>query len=285
MAARPYGLISERELRERVLALVDSARSQLPAGAAPERAAQHFGLQVRSGDLPIRQDGAYLEDSRTIVINRIVTSKERRRFTFYHELVHHIIRQVDDLYSYLHEAYAEPARFESVIELLCNVGAAEFIIPRDQVRGLIELEAFTLTHLPRLCTNRAVSAPAALIQLVQCAPHRCYGVVCKVGVPPTSTLNAQQALMPKPTNPSLYILYATWSPSARYSIARYTSLPSDHLLSQAYQDRGFISGEDRIPFRSGIDWRVPCETMYFRGKCYGVFNANPPPNPDQPRLL
>ncbi|MDF1500750.1 MAG: ImmA/IrrE family metallo-endopeptidase [Anaerolineales bacterium] len=277
--------MSESELRGCVIDLVDAARAQVPAGITPEEAVRRFGLRIRLGDLPDGKDGVYIKDSKTIVISQVVTSKERRNFTCYHEFVHHLVRQEDELYSYLHETYSGPGKFEGVIELLCNIGAAELIIPRRKVRALIEAEGFTLAHLPRLCSDRDVSAPAALIQLVQCAPHRCYGVVCEEGVPPTSIPTGQQALMPKPSKPSLYILYAAWSPSAKYSIARYTILPGDHLLAQSYRDRCLISGEERIPFRSGNEWRVPCETMYFRGKGYGVFNAIPPPNPDQPRLL
>lgn len=281
----PYKLLSERELRERVIDLAEKARVQIPPGPSPEEAAQHFGLQVRLGDLPNGQDGAYLEGSKTIVVNRAASSKERRNFTCSHELVHYLIRQEDDLYSYLHETYSDAGQFEGIIELLCNIGAAELIIPRERVRALIEAEGFALAHLPRLCTNQDASAPAGLIQLVQCAPHPCYAVACEFGPPPTQHHEGQSSFIPRRVNSALYILFAVWSPSARYKIARGTVIRDDHLLNQAYQQEGYLSGEGAIPFRSGTEWSVRCEAMYFRGRAYGIFNEKQPPAAGQPRLF
>jgi len=281
----PHRLMSERELRARVIDLVRKARGQIPPGATPEEVAQRFGLQVRLGDLPDGKDGAYLEDSRAIVVSQVVTSKERRNFTCYHELVHHLIRQDDPLYSYLHETYSDAGQFEGVIELLCNVGAAELIIPQEQVRALIEAEGFTLTHLPRLCTDRDVSAPAGLIQLVLCAPHPCYGVACDFGLSPIQHHQGQHSFIASVERHGLYILYAVWSPSARYKIARGTVIRDGHLLAQAYQEQRFLSGEEIIPFRSGTKWKVHCEAMYFRGRVYGIFSEKSPVGAGQPRLF
>lgn len=277
--------MSERELRANIIDLVDKAQTQIPAGATPEEVAQCFGLQIRLGDLPNGEDGAYLEDSKTIVISQVVTSGERRNFTFYHELVHHLIRQEDQLYSYIHETYSKPRQFEGVIELLCNIGAAELLVPHEQVRTLIDEEGFTLRHLPRLCTDRNASGPATLIQLIQCAPHRCYGVVCDFGYPPLSMAQSQRTFVQQTTTPRLYILYATWSPSAQYSISRFTIIPEDHILFQAFRGQEHLRGDDRIPFRSGKVWKVQSEAMFFRGKCYGIFNVGDPPNPNQPHLF
>lgn len=285
MDRSPYRLLSERELRERVIDLAVEARSHISDSASPEEAAQYFGLRVRLGDLPNGQDGAYLEVSKTIVINQAMSSRERHNFTCYHELVHYLIRQEDDLYSYLHDVYPDSGQFEGVIELLCNIGAAELIIPREKVRSLIEEEGFALTHLPRLCTDLDASAPAGLIQLIQCAPHPCYGVACEYGLPTAQHHEGQSSFIPRQPNAALYILFAVWSPSARYKIARSTIIRDSHLLNQAYQQEGYLTGEEAIPFRSGTEWRVRCEAMYFRGKVYGIFNEKQPPSADQPRLF
>jgi Zn-dependent peptidase ImmA (M78 family) len=124
-------LLSERELRERVIKLVQSARTGLRGKALVDEIEEDFGIQICEGYLPKDKDGAYVEDKTKIIINNSVTSYERRRFTIYHELVHHLIRKDQDLYSYLHDAYLGPNDFDRMIELLCNVGAAEFLLPRD----------------------------------------------------------------------------------------------------------------------------------------------------------
>jgi len=278
-------LLSERQLREQVINLAQVASNRLPNQASLADIERNFGLQVCIGDLPVDKDGAYIEEYSKIIINNNITSDERRQFTAYHELVHHLIRQDEDLYSYLHNAYENTKDFDRTIELICNIGAAELILPQYMVRNLIETEGFSLEAVSKLCHQDCVSGPAALIQLVQYAPNNCYGVVCEFGIPPISENAKQQTFFQQRKANSLYILYAIWSPSAKYSIARFTPIPKDHLLMQAKLANKLIKGKDRIPFRSGTDWQVPAEVNCFRGKVYGLFNVTPTPNPQQIRLL
>ncbi len=278
-------LLSEKQLRERVIELVQHARKPLPENASITDIEQCFGLQICEDDLPLDKDGAYIESKSKIVINRNMTSVERRKFTVYHELVHHLIRRDAALYSYLHDAYEDSDIFDKTIEIICNIGAAEFILPRDQVRDLINTLGFSLNLVPLLCKKDNVSGPAVLIQLVQCAPNHCYGVVCEYGLPPTSTYENQRTFIRPVATNSLYILYAIWSPSARYSISRFTTIPKDHILVQALSEDNLIKGIDKIPFRSGADWRVPAEAIRFRGNVYGIFNVTPSTNQQQLRLF
>ena len=278
-------LLSERQLRERVIELVQHAQVQISGSSSDIDIVQHFGLQINEDDLPIDQDGAYIESESKIIININITSSERRQFTLYHELVHHLIRNDSNLYSYLHDAYRETKQFDKTIEIICNVGAAEFILPRDSVRELIVNKGFSVELVPQLCKTQNVSGPAALIQLVQCAPNHCYGVVCEYGFPPSSGDVNQQTFIRPTQVKTLYILYVIWSPSARYSISRFTSIPTDHLLMQALSEEQLIKGKDRIPFRSGKEWRVPCQALLFRNQVYGIFNVTQPPNNQQLKLF
>ncbi len=278
-------LLPERQLREQVIELAQQARKQLPDKASFKDIERSFGLQLCEDHLPMDKDGAYIEDGSKIIINSKMTSDERRQFTVYHELVHHLIREDEDLYSYLHDTYEDTNDFDRTIELVCNIGAAELILPRDKVRKLIESQGFSLDLIPQLCRQGCVSGPAALIQLVQCAPNHCYGVVCDYGMPPNTANTSQRAFIQAQQINTLYILYAIWSPSAKYAIARFTQIPKNHLLMQALTEDNLIKSKDRIPFKSGTDWQVPAEAICFRGKVYGLFNVTPPPNPQQIRLL
>jgi len=277
--------LSEKQLRERVIELVHHARKPLPENASNVDIEQCFGLQICEDDLPLDKDGAFLEIESKIIINRNVTSVERKKFTVYHELVHHLLRRDATLYSYLHDAYEDSVTFDKTIEIICNVGAAEFILPRDLVRDLINSVGFSLKLVPLLCQNGSVSGPAALIQLIQCAPNHCYGVVCELGLPPTSTYVNQQTFIPSVPANSLYILYAIGSSSAKYSISRFTPIPKDHILVRALSESDLIKGIDKIPFRSGTDWRVPIEAICFRGNVYGIFNVTSAPSRQQLKLF
>lgn len=277
--------LSERELREEVIKLVHRAKTRLPVRPSHQDVERCFSLQIKEEYLPLDQDGAYIDRDAEIIVNNRVSSDERRNFTVYHELVHYLIRQDDDLYSYLHDTYEETSDFDRTIELVCNIGAAEFILPRESVITLISEGGFSLDLVPKICQKENVSGIVALIQLIQNAPNRSYGVICNYGILPRTEPREQQAFLTPPKKECLHILYAVWSPSARYSVARFTRIPKTHILYNALGSDGLIRGKDRIPFRSGTDWRVPAETMSFRGKAYGLFNVSPPPDPQQPKLF
>jgi hypothetical protein len=277
--------LSDHQLREQAIKLVQPLSTSLSGEESFPDIANRFGLNIQEGILPEDKDGAYLEDEKTIVLNSSVTSEERKSFSFYHELVHHLLRENDDFYSYLHEAYVNTRDFDNTIELLCNIGAAEIILPRSKVRSLIDSNEFSIKLVQKICDQGCVSGPAALIQLIQCAPNRCYGVVCEFGMPPYSDSKIQNSFLPQKLSNKLYILYSMWSPSAKYAIARFTTIPGEHLLMQTMAEQNFIKGKDKIPFRSGTKWQVPCEAIFFRGKVYGLFNVTPPPNRQQMRLF
>jgi Zn-dependent peptidase ImmA (M78 family) len=283
LSERP--LLSDRQLRERVIELVQSTQKHIPDNSSIADIANSFSLQVCEDRLPMDKDGAYIENESKIIINNLVTSEERRLFTFYHEIVHYLIREDEDLYSYLHDAYKGSENFDKTIELICNIGAAEFILPQANVREFIEKKGFSLELVPQLCQQGCVSGPAAMIQLIQCASHHCYGIICEFGIPPIIGNNYQFLCLSPMQSSSLYILYAMWSPSAKYTIARFTTIPKDHFLAQPFSKEELIRGTDRIPFRSGADWSVPCQAIHFRNNVYGLFNVEPPLSNQQPRLF
>ena len=278
-------LLSERKLREQVISLVEHARQRLPNNFSIVDIEHCFGLQKVDEALPLGIDGVYIEGESKIIINKEITSQERQQFTLYHELVHHLIRKDADLYSYLHDTYNKNDNFDKTIELICNIGAAEFILPHDNVHELLNAEGFSLRLVPLLCQKRRVSGPAALIQLINCAPNPCYGVICEYGLSPIQTHHYQQTFSHKGPIHNLFILYAMWSLSAKYPLARWTTIPKEHLITLAHLEKRFVKGEDKIPFRSGRDWRVPCEAIFFRNNVYGLFNVTAPPDPQQPKLF
>lgn len=278
-------LLSDRQLRDEVIRLVETACQKLPRNPSISNIEDCFSLKIVDGDLPIDKDGAYIEQEAKIIINKLVTSEERRQFTLCHEVVHYLIRLDDNLYSYLHDAYPKTTDFERTVELICNIGAAEMILPKEIVRSLIGQKGFSLNLLLDLCQLDLVSGPAAFIQMVQYAPNQCYGVICERGILPIPENLDQNTFVHQTPTSALYVLYAVWSPSAQYSIARFTRIPNDHILFRILANQVVIKGKDRIPFRSRSNWQVPCEILFFRNNVYGLFHATPPPSVQQPRLL
>lgn len=285
MKSNSNNLIPDRELRELVIELASRERKKLTERPTRTEIQEIFNVTIVESQLFDGQDGAYDSGSKKIILNSLVSSSERKQFTLFHELIHHLLRRDDELYAYLHETYRDNNSFVRTVELLCNIGAAEFILPRERVRGAIQNDQFSLTLVPELCKTPFVSGPAALFQLIQNAPHRCYAVVCDVGLRPSKNQSNQVAFLKRQNVSGLFIQYAIWSPSANYSIARFTTIPKDHILNNGLNSTELIKSKDRIPFRSGKEWPVDCEVLKFRGSVYGLFNVEAPPNYQQMQLF
>lgn len=278
------GQITERQLRDDCRALVMRTRESLGENVSQTSLLNQLELTLKKGRLPKGKDGAYSAQTREIVINQEINSPERWNFTFYHEVTHHLLRNDDSFYSALHDFACKEQSFERTLESLCNIGAAEFLLPGHQVRSLIEREGFSIQHLKVFCDHRQASMPAAAIQLAQHAAHNCYIVICEIGLPTSSS--CQPKLISSLTqSPILYVLYSAGSPSAKYTISRYTMIPAGHLIQEAHRAQTTMVGSDLIPFKSGKKWPVPCEAMFFRGKTIAVFNVTEPVTPLQSRLF
>lgn len=164
------------------------------------------------------------------------------------------------------------------IEDYCNIGAAEFLIPREDVRKVILEHGFSIMLIEKLDQLYPASKPAIAIQLAQCALHRCFVIICEYGI--LSQHNLQQKGLfgtSKPSVSQLYVLYSSSSPSNKYSIGRFVVIPKNHILQSCFRGQQPIREKASIPFRSDTIWETECEAFFYKGKVYAVFNVDPPP--------
>lgn len=204
---------------------------------------------------------------------------EHQNFTYFHEITHHIIREDNDLYSFLNQIADRNEDLSALEDRFANIGAAELIIPSDFISTVISEKGFSISLLPELDHQFPASKPAIAIQLAQCSSHKCFVVVCNYGIRLNSQV-PQAALLPHQPNqlPHLFVQYSTKSPSQeKYTIAKFTTIPVNHLLYKVFETRQSSKGKDRIPFRSGTEWLVDCDAIYFKGRVYAAFNVTQPP--------
>jgi len=285
---------TEQEARQRVRALVQHTKAELGLQEAPrylgvkDPIPDYLGIVVKQEPLPLGDEGQYIpDDPPIIVIDPRVNDPDRLNFTFFHEVSHHLICQDDEMYSFIHEhASANDKHFGIALEHYCNVGAAEFLIPADEVHKVIAEQGFSVKLVEHLESIYPASKPAIAIQLAQCATHQCFVVVCEWGQMPQQQIPQASFLSPVDGGSQLYVLYASSSPSTKYRIGRFVSVPSDHVIALAYQSQNAVKDVAPILFRSGNrGWKCECEAFYYKGKVYAVFNATPPTSPRQLRLL
>jgi len=249
--------------------------------------AKHLGIVVKEEALPLNDEGQYIPaNPPVIVINPGDSASDRLNFTFFHEISHHLICKDDELYSFIHEyASNDDKHFGIALEHYCDIGAAEFLIPSEEVRRVIDEQGFSIKLIEPLESVYPASKPAIAIQLAQCATHECFVVVCEWGAIPQRQ-TSQASFVPFMKNSLLYILYSSRSSSAKYSIGRFTPIPDDHVIASAYRNKGMVKDIAPILFKNGNrNWECECEAFYYKGRVYATFNATSPVSPEQMHLF
>lgn len=276
---------TEAQAQKRLRDLITQVKRELNLDHHPHYSgiddpiAKHLGLEVREVALDF-DEGQYIPDRRLIVLDPRVSDSDRLNFTFFHEVSHHLIREDAFLYSFLNEYAQGDQELKRVVETYCNFGAAEFMIPIQDLRHFLTNHGFSIAHIEQLEEIYPASKIAIAIQMAHCATHQCYIVVCEYGLPPRrkEAQAPSNLLFENPQDsPGLYVCYTAQSPSiTKYSIARHTRIPKEHIIAIAYQQRTYIKGRDAIPFRSQTRWEVDCEACFLKGKVFAVFNVSPP---------
>mgnify|MGYP001124158880 CR=1 FL=1 len=115
-----------------VLDLVHRAREEygIPEGSTGEQASQAIGLRLSYRPLPDSIDGL-LSNNNEVVINSAQQNLPRPQFTIFHEIMHYLLERDGELYEYLTDVLSnDQDAFDAAIERFCQVGAAEFLLPR-----------------------------------------------------------------------------------------------------------------------------------------------------------
>ena len=285
-------ILTEQQARRGILELVWRTKAELGLQSPPrytgvkDPIAVHLGIVVREEALSF-DEGQYIPaDPPIIVLDPRVGDPDRLNFTFFHEISHHLIGQDDLLYSFVHEYAPNDKDFKIALHRYCNIGAAEFLIPSEDVHKVIAERGFSMTLVEYLEREYPVSKPAIAIQLAQCASHKCFVVICEYGwVPQQATQQLHMSSISQSRRPQLYVMYSSSSPSNKYTIARFMPIPKDHVITASYESQQLFSGRARIPFRSGTRWECECEAFFYKGKVYAAFNASLPAPSNQLRLF
>lgn len=118
-------------MKERVIKLVRNTALKFSSIENPnfDKICSGLGLDVKEGFLPDGMDGG--QKGVTIIINSRIKNEERKRFTRFHELMHYLIEEDGDLIAELrYLTFNQKGEYDRQLEKFCNIGAAEFLMPR-----------------------------------------------------------------------------------------------------------------------------------------------------------
>ena len=269
--------VTTRELLRQVRQLAQRTRAELvQAHLLPEDLwgiARHYGLTLGWGDLPATQLGCYLAAEQRILLNPRGQGRVRRNFTFYHELLHHRIEHDDEILSLF--ADATPTADEALMERLCDVGAAEMLMPGEEVQRTVQQHGLSPATIPLLCDRYQASSIAVALQMVHTATHRCALVIAAPARAGSGVWGGRQAGRPwTPTGPRLVIQYTAASPTAQYTLPRGQPVSEAHPIAEAWTEAGtVVCGPAPLPVARGVGAVVPCEALAFRRKVFAVFHS------------
>ena len=241
-----------------------------------------LGLDVKEVVLPDGIDGM-LEGGR-ILINSRIQSKDRKRFTQAHEVMHHLFNEDGELISELHELTCnQDGEYNRQLEKFCNIGAAEFLIPSKAFIRLYEEKGLNVELILYAAHHFKSSTIAATIQLAQVAPNECITAICEF-VSNDATSSQTKLFNGKyySVKRRLHVIYSALSPTAKYPLAKNTVIPDDHLIHDAFLQDQTVDGKSCVPFRSGKNMPCHCEALADGERVYVLFHLNDPPTPINP---
>ena len=280
-------------MKRRVIQLVRKVVNKYASTTTPtfDEICSGLGLNVVEDALPSGKEGMYVEKEKAIFIDSRMQNEERKRFTQFHEVTHFLLKQDEDLISELDEYINSQAEGHSqqLEEYLCNVGAAEFLMPSKEFVTLYEERGFNVQLIPFAANYFKSSAIAATIQLAQIAPNRCIAVVCENGLIPNGSAPSQASFFTTGNqyhNKSrLHVIYSASSPAASDRwLAKNTVIPDDHLINQGFLKAEMLEAESYIPFPT---WQESCfcEVLPYKNRVYALFHLSPLPDPNQMALF
>lgn len=278
-----------KDMNAHLINLVRIAASKCTATKIPDfdEIRTSLGLDVKEGQLPPAIDGAL--EGKTIVINSRIQNNERKKFTQFHEVTHHLLNEDGELISTLYDAtFNQEEEYKRKLEQLCNIGAAEFLMPRERIANLYKETGFKVDLIPLVADKFETSTIATTIQLAQVAPHACITAICEYGLIPNETSPDQGSFVEDKDSTlkkKLHVVYSASSAAAKYPLARNTRIPDDHPITQAFSQVQSIGEKTYIPFPSGKKMPCFCEALPDKGRVYAMFHLTPPPNPDQLTLF
>ncbi len=259
--------VTEEDLVRQAIDLAARTRRQIEAAGLHitdfAQVAALFQVTVCTAELPEGKDGSYLKDERRIILSNSVTTPERINFTFCHELMHSRIEDDGDLLSDFADAHRRSD--EAAMERLCNAGAAELLIPAEDVRQY----DCSVALIPALCERFFASSIAVALQMLNCTTEKCYLVIAELKwIVVESPIFDQMST----DGERLVIVTGSKSPAAKYSIRRNRILPVRHGLYDAIQQPGMVlKMETDVPIGDN-PWPLPCECLYFRQKVFAFFH-------------
>lgn len=209
-----------------------------------------IGIKILPADLPSSVDAIIVpsEDGRLrILLNRSITQHERQNFSICHEIAHTFFPDCAEFIRMRAQRH-ERADPEREVEVLCNLGASELLLPGDHFIGSLNEYGFSLRSVVPLSERFKASKTAIIIKMVSSGKRVCAVVFLEPGRRKSGDRWGDD------TTPKMRVVYTVPSSGFGYFIPRNKSVPDDSCVYVAVGTNEVTYGRE--------DWGIPGHPVY-----------------------
>ena len=273
--------LNDRQMQQHVIGLVRAVISGNHLSARPSVADVIGALRLpepKAVPMPSDKDGFHHGDQ--IYVSASLTCAERVEFTIFHEILHILLERDGEIPSELHDHfYGQDKQKEvQVLEFLCQVGAAEFVMPSAEYVALMQGGGWRLSAVEDAAGQFGCSVIAAAFGFAHHYPGPCTVLVCEHGYLRKAPQRAGQLIQTQQADAAmcLFVAYSIRNHQQKYPMCRNVPIPRMHLIHQTWLDCGEATGRDVGFFKNGNGWRIHCEVVCIRGRAYAMYLPNGP---------
>ncbi len=273
--------MNDRQMQQHVITLVRAVigGNRLSGRPCVDDVIGALGLpEPKRVPMPADKDGFHHGDQ--IYVNVALTCAERVEFTIFHEVLHILIERDGELPSELHDHfYGQDKQKEvQVLESLCQVGAAEFVMPSAEYVALMQAAGWKLSAVGDAAGQFGCSVIAAAFGFAHHYPGPCTVLVCEHGYLHKEPQRAGGLIQTQQAEATmcLFVAYSIHNHRQKYPMCRNVPIPRTHLIHQTWLDCGEAVGKDVGFFKSRNGWRIHCEVVCLRGRAYAIYLPDGP---------
>lgn len=241
-------------IRERARALVARARLLGWQGPPfdPRILASLLGIEVHPDQLAPGHDACIFPRGQQLqIVFDATRPATRQNFSISHEISHTLF---PDGYELIRNRYQYRATFDPdrELELLCDMGAAEILLPEDEFRADVERQGFGLHAVTSLRGRYQASREATIRRMLRLDQGSSAAIFLEYRLKPSEVVDQRQlrlihqAAQPRP---KLRIAYTAVSENFQIFLPQHKSVPAE---SCAY--RALLSGDVE---RAREQWDIP----------------------------
>jgi len=182
----------------------------------------------------------------------------RRNFSICHEIAHTFF---PDCYKIAHQRKSDPGKYgpESEVEQLCQIGAAELLMPVSDFMDDLRRVRFSMRSVKELSTRYTASREAVLRRMVQLGDRPAALVFFSLRLSPNEQKATKRPRLLKDLDnpaPKMRILYAVSSPNFPVYLPPHKSVPNKSCVYSAVEADKVVAQRECWELNGFGEWQV-----------------------------